>query len=151
ALLSEQRRTALSIKISALAKDLPKRLSRSAPDATLLETYSVCFGKSAFFNDQTFEPVLKLRSLIDEIHAEDPALADVLMLAVLSKLVICSNLKRAGDVRYKTDAELAQMPTSIVAEIQELLRFMAEDCFCTESYSGSTTLICNDARQMEAI
>ena len=149
--LPESCRIALSVKISALAKDLPKRVSRSQPDKTLLGNYVACFGTSIFFNERTYETVLNLRSLVDEIHKEDQSLADVLTLAVLAKLVICSNLKRAGDVRYKTKSELAIMPGSIVEEIQQHLLLMAEDCFCTEPYSGSASLICNDARQMESV
>lgn len=144
-------RVALSAKISKVAGDLPRRLPRMPEDEALKTSYEACFEGSTFFDKATYKAVLQLRSLIDEIKTDDAPLADVLTLAVLAKIVICSLLKRAGDVRYKTETELSKMPDSIITEVQQQLHLMAQDCLQGESCSGNATMICSDARRMEDI
>jgi DNA modification methylase len=130
---------------------LPDRISQTKKDELLESAYQACFGKSIFFTDVTFDAVLRLRALVDGLGAEDHFLADALFLATLSKLVSCSLLKRAGDVRYKTEEELQKAPASIIAEIRGQLELMALDCLRSQSCRARSILIGHDARSLETI
>jgi hypothetical protein len=149
--LNDKDRGALATRIRALAKDLPDRVEWSKKDETLALNYHDCFGKSVFFSKSVFELVLRLRSLADDLHSGDPFLADALFLATLSKIVICSQLKRAGDVRYKTEKELLKAPTSIITEIREQLELMSLDCLRSHSCPVKACLLGFDARTLEMI
>jgi len=149
--LHNKDRGALAMRIRALARDLPDRVERSKKDETLALNYHDCFGKSVFFSKSVFELVLRLRSLADDLHSGDPFLADALFLATLSKIVICSQLKRAGDVRYKTEKELLKAPTSIITEIREQLELMSLDCLRSHSCPVKACLLGFDARTLEMI
>jgi DNA modification methylase len=151
AALNDCDRGVLASRIRALAKDLPDRVKRAKRDESLESNYHACFGKSVFFTDTTFDIVLRLRALADDLQRVDSFLGDALFLATLSKIVICSQLKRAGDVRYKTEEELQKAPTSIVAEIREQLELMALDCLRGQPASVKATLLGFDARSLDAI
>lgn len=142
-------RASLAARIRSLAKDLPTFLADAPRDTSLASSYEQCFGKSRFFSDSAFDTVLKLRTVVDSLHKEDPSLSDVLSLATLSKIVICSQLKRAGDVRFKTEKELLRSPASIVAEIREHLEVMALDCVRSQVCLADSTLLCFDARTLD--
>jgi hypothetical protein len=151
AALSDTDRGLLAMRVRGLAKDLPDRVKRAKKDESLESSYHACFGKSVFFTDATFETVLRLRALADDLHGSNPFLADALFLATLSKMVICSQLKRAGDVRYKTEKELQKAPTSIIAEIREQLELMALDCLRSQPCPVKATLLGFDARSLDTI
>jgi DNA modification methylase len=151
AALSDTDRGSLAMRVRSLAKDLPDRVTRAKKDESLESSYHACFGKSVFFTDTAFKTVLQLRALADDLHGGDPFLADALFLATLSKMVICSQLKRAGDVRYKTEKELQKAPTSIIAEIREQLELMALDCLRSQPCPVKATLLGFDARSLDTI
>jgi DNA modification methylase len=144
-------RGALASRIRSLAKDLPTLLADAQTDPNLASSYEQCFGKSRFFSEVAFEAVLKLRTLVDSLHKSDPSLSDVLSLATLSKIVICSRLKRAGDVRFKTEKELQRSPISIVSEICSHLEVMAQDCVRSQVCLADASLLCFDARTLDTM
>ena len=141
----------LATRIRRLAKNLPEMATRSHKDPALGTNYLKCFGKSVFFTEPAFDAVLKLRTLIDELNETDTLVADALFLATLSKIVICSELKRAGDVRYKTEKEQLKKPGSIVLEIRNQLELMALDCLGSQPCSVKATLLGFDARTLDTI
>ena len=151
AALSDADRGLLAMRVRSLAKDLPDRVKRAKKDESLESSYHACFGKSVFFTDSVFETVLRLRALADDLQRDDAFLADALFLATLSKIVICSQLKRAGDVRYKTEKELKKAPTSIITEIREQLELMALDCLRSQPIQVKATLLGFDARSLDTI
>jgi DNA modification methylase len=142
-------RASLAGRIRSLAKDLPTLLADATKDTSLASSYEQCFGKSRFFSDSTFDAFLKMRTVVDSLREKDPCLSDVLLLATLSKIVICSKLKRAGDVRFKTEKELLRSPASIVVEICEHLNVMALDCIRSQVCLADSTLLCFDARTLD--
>lgn len=151
AALNDADRGSLAIRIRSLAKELTDRVEQAKKDESLQSTYHTCFGKSVFFTEAAFDTVLQLRALADDLHRDDPFLADALFLATLSKIVICSQLKRAGDVRYKTEQELEKAPTSIIAEIRQQLELMALDCLRSQPCPIKATLLGFDARSLDSI
>lgn len=146
AALKDAERASLALRIRALANQLPHRVQLTPRDQLLDASWSSCFGKSVFFSPSTFDSVLRLRCLVDELHKDDPFVADALLLATLSKIVVCSLLKRAGDLRYKTEKEIQKSPSSLVAEIQSILELMALDCLQPLPSSTKAQLLGCDAR-----
>ena len=149
--LSDTDRASLAVRIRVLAQDLADRVKRTKKDEDLASNYHSCFGKSVFFSEPVFELVLRLRALTDDLHDGDSFLADALFLATMSKIVICSQLKRAGDVRFKTEKELLKAPTSIIAEIREQLELMSLDCLRSQLSPVRASLLASDARTLEMI
>jgi DNA modification methylase len=123
ALPMDKRRT-IREALNGLARALPSRLARSTPDAGLSATYSTAFGQSAFFQPDVFGQVLRLRTVANEVLREDRLLGQLLTVAIMSRLVMCSLLKRAGDVRYKTPKEVAKgippLVDSVGAQLQQM-------------------------------
>jgi len=141
-------RMALSKKLVALAAELPSRVEAVELAEDLRSSYKLCFGKSIFFTPAVKTEVLGLRGLIDHLGPSKPELADALLMAVLAKLLLCSELKRAGDVRFKTAKEKAVSPHRLIPEVQAQLRVMALDCREEFVATGKAELLGPDARSL---
>ena len=87
------------------------------PDNRLNTSYKKCFGFSQFFDETTYDEVLRVRSWIDAVNLRKPLLADLLMVATLSALVPASKMKRNGDLRYKTASESRVQNESLLKKI----------------------------------
>lgn len=144
-------RLTLSKQLVVLADELPARLAEVAPAEDLRASYQRCFGKSHFFRPAVKAEVLALRGLIDQLRPTKLDLAEVLLMAVFAKLLLCSELKRAGDVRFKTAKEKSLGPQRLVPEVQAQLRVMAADCRETFVASGHAELLGPDARTLTAL
>jgi DNA modification methylase len=90
-----------------LSGELHDRAAACCADEGLLAAYSASFGPSVFFEEDAMQAFLRLRSLNDEVAAQNPLLGDCMSLAVLAALIPSSLLKRAGDLRFKTRKEIA--------------------------------------------
>ncbi|MCC8991078.1 MAG: site-specific DNA-methyltransferase [Streptococcus sp.] len=97
----------LAKKLTKIAQELRSRVKLSPPDERLRTAYLATFGKSVFFDDASLDVILCLRSTNDALSAEDELLGDCFAVAVLASLIPTSRLKRSGDLRYKTQKELA--------------------------------------------
>jgi len=96
-------------------------------DNRLDQSYSNCFGDSQFFNEKTYDEVLRVRSWIDHLSLENPQLADLVTIAVLSALVPASKMTRVGDLRYKTANELKKNALSFIQQVIEGIGKIALD------------------------
>ena len=90
------------------AKDALTHLEKFPQNHALQQAYAQIFGDSLFFAEPIYEQVLCARSWVDEVALEDQMLADLIAVAILAALVPASQMKRAGDLRYKTPEELAR-------------------------------------------
>lgn len=119
------------IKLSENLKDISKTLLRSLDkfeeDKSLREAYNTIFAGSIYFSDETLTQILKLRSYIDIVKLEDELLADTLTVAVLSCLLPVSHLKKAGDVRFKTQKELEKELRTFEEILPHKIADIAED------------------------
>jgi len=75
-------------------------------DVRLHDSYELSFGKSKFFDEHTYNQVLRIRSWIDDVMLQYPLAADLLTVGVLAALVPASLMKKAGDLRCKTPEEV---------------------------------------------
>lgn len=99
-------RQRLTRKLTKIARDLPHCVSLAPTDDGLRVAYLNTFGKSVFFDGASLETILRLRTLNDDLSAQDRMLGDCFAVAVLASLIPSSRLKRAGDLRYRTPKEL---------------------------------------------
>ena len=149
--LNEVERRKLKLEIVALSADLPTNIQQAIPDKSLQEDYSRSFGKSEFFSQDAFAKILLLRTVNDKVIEFNPILGAILCVCVMSKIVICSQLKRAGDVRYKTEKELKKGLPDIVTEVCKQLLLIAKDCDLAFQLTGKQELLSANAKELEGM
>ncbi len=150
ALATEDRRR-LAARLEATADLLDRKLSAVEPDRTLVQSYSDCFGNSKFFSETAFEQLLRLRALADQLDQDDPLLSRLLVLAVMAQIVQCSFLKRAGDVRYKTESELKKGIPILPTSVGRHLRRLAADTSHAPTLASPPWLVTPNAKNLRAI
>ncbi len=149
--LESSQRSSLA-QILAQAKVSLKELEKYPRNYTLHQAYIETFGDSLFFEDLVYDQILRIRTWIDEIALENPILADLITVAVLSALVPASRMKRSGDLRYKTTKELERQTVPLVEGIRQNINQMVDDI--QNDIDGLRTeplLICENARSLDSI
>lgn len=141
-------RKKLAAGLRAIAIDLPQIVKDAHQDIRLQQAYAVNFSDSKFFEEDNMDDVLALRTVNDEVAVKDPLLGSLFTIAVMAKLVICSRLKRQGDVRYKTEKELLKGMPSLVSEVSKHLLLISNDCLSAEKLTAKAVLLANNARQL---
>lgn len=146
--LDDPARKALARSLTSLADTLPQRVALATTDEGLRVSYSKTFGTSVFFDEPALDAVLRLRTVNDELTAEDRLLGDCLAVAALSSLIPSSRLKRAGDLRYRTAKELAsglphpveQTSSRLIAQARDLARSQPLKAECRFACATADTL-----------
>lgn len=146
--IRENNRKKLIEKLRDIYNNFYNLLDRMVPDQELLYTYKSVFGTSKFFDDMTFEKVLKSRALVDYIACSDPLASDFFSIAVISTLVPASLLKRAGDLRYKTERELIREKVNFEKNVLKQLDRMISDLNQLNQITTRPLLISEDARNL---
>lgn len=149
---NEIQRQKLSNNLTDIAKALLQSLDKFEEDKTLREAYKTLFTGSKYFSDEKLSQILKLRSYIDIVKLENELLADTLTVAVLSCLLPVSNLKKAGDVRFKTEKELEKEFTTFEKILPQKIYDIAEDVL-NFSYTLKTNheLILSNAKNISRV
>ena len=98
-------------RLEKLSREFPQHLDGFEPDSDLLSRYENTFRTSSFFDQKNFYQILQARTFVDKVILEDPIIARLLTVAVLSSLIPCSRLQRSGDLRYKKEKELHKIPS----------------------------------------
>jgi len=143
--LAKPEKEILAQQMTTLARNLPERAAIAAPDESLRAAYTPSFGTSTFFKEPAFEEVLQLRSMNDELSAEDSLLGDCFAVAVLSSLIPSSLLKRAGDLRYRTPKELAAGLPSPIDLVSARLLAQATDLAHSKPLKAEARFACATA------
>jgi DNA modification methylase len=149
--LPKSKKESLCYELLKLADQLLNLVKKAGEDGDLQQTYSAAFKSSKFFYTDSYSNALKLRSVNDNIVRKTPLLGAALEIAVISKLVECSKLKRAGDVRYKTEKELAKGIPDLIESVSEQLRLMAMDCRRCPEATGASKLLIPNAKLLSCI
>lgn len=135
----------LAHEVSSIEFLVSERLSGQEQDKEFGSYYQNTFGKAKYFTDVTFENILRLKSLEREIKVEPVRL--LFRVAVASSLLKSSLLKRAGDVRYRTEKELKAGIDDVLDVLRERLHLIARDLGKIEINKNATQeLITTDAR-----
>ena len=146
--LRDRERAELTASLLRLADGLDGTLDGSTQDARLRHVYQVTFGASEFFDSNVFEDVLRLRALIDTVGCTDPKAARFLTVAALRSLIPASRLIRRGDLRFRTDAELARSRPGIRTATRDALRRIAQDIQSSPQIDAAPTLLLENAKSL---
>ena len=138
-------RRALAQRLNTIAKELSRRSSAATPDAALRAAYGRTFGKSIFFESDSFESILRIRTTNDKLCNEGALVSECFTVAVLASLIPSSRLKRAGDLRYRTEKELAAGIPHPLDMICARLAAQAADLVHCAAVTGDTTFACATA------
>ena len=149
--LGDSDRKDLVADLAILADTLDVRLDDSRKDAQLRRTYKATFGDSEFFDEDVFEDILRCRALIDSLRCGRPVNARFLTIAVIRSLVAASRLIRRGDLRFKTDLELARGSADLRAAIRSALRAIAFDVESLSRIEQKPTFVLEDAKNLDRI
>jgi len=150
--LDSSTRASLADALGEVSKGIEGQLGAFEADYFLSKAYQDTFGDSEFFDESVYTCVLKARSLIDYVAREHPFLADLLTVAILSVLVPCSQMKRAGDLRYKTAREKRTQQVQFIPAIKRAIAQIAQDI--QGDVNGLKTepiLLCEDARSLSQL
>ncbi len=128
----------ISTKISIQSLSIPQRnllaenflkayksICLSKIDVALKKNYHNVFGKSKYFEDDTFDKILQYSQAIKQ--EQDSLIRNLLSIAVASILVPVSLLKKQGDLRFKTPKELATEQKSIEEVLPAKVNEIYED------------------------
>jgi len=149
--LHDRDRVELAGELIALAETLDERIGASRQDALLRRTYNAAFGDSEFFDHDAFADVLRCRTLIDDIGCAAPLTARFLTIAILRALIPASRLIRRGDLRFKTEKELARGRIDLLDEIREALAMIARDIEGLSPIDKPPILLLENAKNLDQV
>ena len=149
--LSESARRQMAVALRQQAAMFDQQLTEVARDRDLERAYTCTFGESVFFEDATYDQVLRARAVIDLLACTDPQTAKFLAVAVLASLLPASRLIRRGDVRYKTEEEIKKHHAEFVPTVQSQLALMAADLEQLTPIQQRPVLVCENARGLEQL
>ena len=150
-LMKPQLRKDLSNRLEKLSREFPQQLDGLNPDTDLRSRYENTFGASSFFDEKIFNQILQARTFIDKVTLENPIIARLLTVAVLSSLIPCSLLQRAGDLRYKKEKELRKMPAFLDAVRLKLSEIIDDIRSGSGHLSTKPFIISEDARHLATL
>jgi len=144
-------RAKLSDELRQLEDTLDGRIDGARQDSGLKQAYKATFGESAFFDCDALADVLRCRTLIDDIGYANPLAARCLTVAVLRSLIPASRMIRRGDLRFKTDDELARGHTGLRSGIRGALAVMAHDIESLSLIGHAPMLLLDNAKHLDRI
>jgi DNA modification methylase len=141
-------RVQVAKRLLELSDSMGETTAAFVPSEDLRKSYKLCFGDSKFFGSHVVDDFLRLRSLCDEEIRRDKVTGRLLTLAVIANIVQCSLLKRAGDVRYKTEAELKKGVAPTLETVARHLSRIARDLMFAPQLETPPTLLAMDAKEL---
>ncbi len=149
--LEKSKREKVRGRLESLADELPALLENALPSRDLESAYSETFGKSLFFDADTYSLVLRARIVLDKLAATEGFIADLATIAVLASLLPSSRLIRSGDIRYRSDKERTRQVT-FTDEVVRRLALMACDLGkLPDPPLHRPTLICENAKKINKL
>ncbi len=148
--LNQDQRAAVSEELRSLADDLPAALDSVGPDRHLHQAYLRTFGTSNYFSDHTLETVLSVRTYLDTLNTKASATREFVQIATLASLQPASLLVRAGDLRFRTERDTAQMQP-LIPGIQHRMLSMADDIQHCETITERPLLVSSDAKRLDRL
>lgn len=143
--LSSADKELIAEKVRKEMDTLKEAIDSIESNEELSDSYTQVFKGSVFFDDKTYELIIRMRSFLDQVACYEPVVADILTIATLSALIPSSLLIRAGDLRFKREAELTKK-TDFLESIISKANKMADDLVKLESIVIKPSLICENAK-----
>jgi len=135
-------------ELENISGDLNRLIMNAQRNRELHHTYRATFNKSDFFDENTFDQVLRARTFIDELSYSNQIVADIVLVSVLNSLIPSSLLQRAGDLRYKTEEELKQK-SDFIESIKNNLATIIDDIKNIEPLPVTPILIAENAKLLD--
>lgn len=136
-------------RLREIADQLPQLLRGLRPDPALAETFKHCFGESEFFDPETFQDVLRMRTFVDTATTSETERSFVVV-AAIGALQPSSNLVRAGDLRYRRGREIERRESFIDAVARRLYR-IAEDIAEAPEAQGTASLLSSSVHDLNRV
>ena len=149
--LANRDRVTLARRLMGLIASLNDLLDEARPDRQLAEVYRRVFGASQFFDDHVFDDILRLRTVTATIARREPMVARLLTVATLRSLIPASRLIRRGDMRFKTESELAKGGRELRDATKDALRRISLDIRSLSQISDAPTLLLENAKNLHRI
>jgi tRNA G10 N-methylase Trm11 len=147
--LTDLGRRQMASRLRQQADEFETHLAEVERDAALEQAYEHTFHDSIFFEDLTYDQVLRARSFTDRLACTEPQTAKFLTVAVLASLLPTSRLIRRGDVRYKTEQENRKHRAEFVPTVRGQLTMLAGDLEQLKTIPHRPMLVCENARNLE--
>lgn len=128
--MGQAKRLEAADKIETLKEQLGQAASVATANSKLGKTYLEVFGKVEYFRNDNFQKILRLKAVENKV--ESALLKSFIRMAVSTSLLESSLLRRAGDVRFKTEKELLRPIPDIVDLALEKLGLFQSDLLSDE-------------------
>ena len=149
--LPDEEREEIADDLRKLSTSFGERIAEAKEDDSLLTAYDLAFEGSEFFDEETLEEVVSAKTVVLQLENDNRLLSSLLSVAVLSSLVPCSRLKRAGDVRFMDEDEWSETP-SLRENVTDSLREMADDLAHKNAHiEEKPVLLCENADNIDKI
>jgi hypothetical protein len=126
-MLPESEREQVASELRAYVDRFGEDVEGAKPNTRLEASYHRAFKGSEFFDEGTLDEVLSTKTVVQNLETENRLISSLVTVSVLASLIPSSKLKRAGDVRFMDDDELAEGTPSLVEEVEERLESMSDD------------------------
>lgn len=148
--LSTKERNRIAGRLHEIARQAATLIRKSRKDAALESSFTTAFGTRPFFQEHTFDDLLRTRNFADKLEKDDPVVSRFFIVGVLRCLVPCSLLVRRGDLRFMTDKELSRGLPDFIDELEYSLDLIASDIIDAEAARGRTQFVTDDARSISS-
>ena len=140
--LPDEERGEIADDLRNLSTSFGEQIAEANEDDSLLTAYDLAFEGSEFFDEETLEEVVSAKTVVLQLENDD---------RLLSSLVPCSRLKRAGDVRFMDEDEWSETP-SLRKKVTDSLREMADDLAHKNAHiDEKPVLLCENADNIDKI
>lgn len=149
--LPDEERAEIADDLRKLSTSFRERIAEAKEDDSLLTAYDLAFEGSEFFDEETLEDVVSAKTVVLQLEKDNRLVSSLLSVAILSSLVPCSRLKRAGDVRFMDEEEWSETP-SLREKVTDSLREMADDLAHKNAHiEEKPVLLCENADNIDKI
>jgi len=143
--LPDEEREEIANDLRKLSTSFGDRIAEANEDDSLLTAYDLVFNRSEFFDEETLQEVVSAKTVVLQLENDNRLLSSLLSVAIISSLVPCSRLKRAGDVRFMDEDKWSEIP-SLREKVTDSLREMADDLAHKNAHiEEKPVLLCENA------
>lgn len=146
--LSEAVRDGVVAALDQAASRLATAVRKCPQSKELKARFIGSLGVRPIFDPKTLENVLRLRTYLDIADNENPDISPFLTMAVLRSLVPCSLMVRRGDLRFRTEKELAGFHPDIIEEVRSSIYLISSDLRDLVETPNGVKFVCNNARDV---
>lgn len=133
-------------ELSVYFENLFRHAAESCPtEADAQFELAAAFGNRPFFKGRRLIEIISIKRAISACPAASPAFCDLARLAIASIAVSCSEMKRAADLRYRTQKEAHAADFSSLTEFRDKLSQILGDIDKVYSTLPSVSCLSNSA------